>query len=408
MTKKQDQKLTNTQSKLLNIISYYMGISPSKTVYLTLEFLCSELRITQRQLQTVRKGINHIFDSEWRKATKIDGVIRRKVYVFKQKGNLTQEMLNLKVKKPRVSNTYRNKDKLSRTQLKLIDIISPLIEESPNKTIYLPIKFLCESLLITDRQLRTVRKGISHMFVSKWRNIIKVDGLILRNIYIFTKVGNLTLPPSNLKKSELLISNKEEKNFNKNIDLKSKFFNFKNSYSKAKTLSEMIPSIDNKICEELRSKSGRPFSDNFITQLVLKMSKNPKVKATFNYLKGFIAYMVEVLKHEKHDAVKTGNVNFKFKDNIPVNNNEQQETPEPLKLPDGVWGDICQKLVDIHGQSLYKNWFSKLTPVINEETKTLEIKASNSFVQQWIEDNYKNIIEKITITMGLKFKEIIL
>ncbi len=316
MIKKQDQKLNNTQSKLLKIISYYMGISPSKTVYLTLEFLCSELRITQRQLQTVRKGINHIFDSEWRKATKIDGVIRRKVYVFKQKGNLTQEMLNLKVKKPRVSNTYRNKDKLSRTQLKLIDIISPLIEESPNKTIYLPIKFLCESLLITDRQLRTVRKGISHMFVSKWRNIIKVDGLILRNIYIFTKVGNLTLPPSNLKKSELLISNKEEKNLNKNIDLKSKFFNFKNSYSKPKTLSEMIPSIDNKICDELRSKSGRPFSDNFITQLVLKMSKNPKVKATFNYLKGFIAYMTKVLIHEKHDAVKTENTNFKFRANI--------------------------------------------------------------------------------------------
>lgn len=327
MTKKQDQKLTNTQSKLLKIISYYMEISPSKTVYLTLEFLCTELRITQRQLQTVRKGINHIFDSKWRKATKIDGVIRRKVYVFKQKGNLTQEMLNLKVKKPRVSNTYRNKDKLSRTQLKLIDIISPLIEESPNKTIYLPIKFLCESLLITDRQLRTVRKGISHMFVSKWRNIIKVDGLILRNIYIFTKVGNLTLPPSNLKKSELLISNKEEKNFNKNIDLKSKFFNFKNSYSKAKTLSEMIPSIDNKICEELRSKSGRPFSDNFITQLVLKMSKNPKVKATFNYLKGFIAYMVKVLQHEKHDAVKTGNVDFKFKVNIiTASNNRPNKT----------------------------------------------------------------------------------
>lgn len=316
MTKKQDQKLTNTQLKLLKIISYYMEISPSKTVYLTLEFLCSELEITQRQLQTVRKGINHIFDSKWRKATKIDGIIRRKVYVFKQKGNLTQEMLNLKVKKPRVFDKYCNKDKLTRTQLKLIDIISPLIEESPNKTIYLPIKFLCESLLITDRQLRTVRKGISHMFVSKWRNIIKVDGVILRNIYIFTKVGNLTLPPSNLKKSELLTSNKEDKNINKNIDQKSKSFYFKNSYSKAKTLSEMIPSIDNKICDELRSKSGRPFSNNFITQLVLKMSKNPKVKATFNYLKGFIAYMTKVLIHEKHDAVKTENTNFKFKANI--------------------------------------------------------------------------------------------
>jgi hypothetical protein len=213
MIKKQNQKLTNTQSKLLKIICYYMGISPSKTVYLTLEFLCSELEITDRQLRTVRKDISHIFDSKWRKATKIDGIMRKNVYVFK------------------------------------------VVQNNLGKT-------------------------------------------------------------SELESPKLPTSNKEEKNLNKNIDLKSKFFNFKNSYSKAKTLSEMIPSIDNKICDELRSKSGRPFSNNFITQLVLKMSKNPKVKATFNYLKGFIAYMVKVLQYEKHDAVKTENIDFKFKINI--------------------------------------------------------------------------------------------
>lgn len=226
MTKKQDQNLTNTQLKLLKIISYYMGISPSKTVYLTLEFLCSELDITDRQLRTIRNKISHIFDSKWRKATKINGIIRKNVYVFKVSQN----------------------------------------------------------------------------------NLCKTSDL-----------ESLRLPTFN----------KEEKNFNKNTDLKSKFFNFKNSYSKAKTLSEMIPSIDNKICDELRSKSGRPFSNNFITQLVLKMSKNPKVKATFNYLKGFIAYMVKVLQHEKHDAVKTGNIDFKFKINI---NTTSDNKPNKTKV----------------------------------------------------------------------------
>lgn len=226
MIKKQDQKLTNTQSKLLKIISYYMGISPSKTVYLTLEFLCTELDITDRQLRTVRKDIGHIFDSKWRKATKIDGVIKKNVYVFK------------------------------------------VAQNNLGKT-------------------------------------------------------------SELESPKLPTSNKEKKNLNKNIDLKSKFFNFKNYYSKPKTLSEMIPSIDNKICDELRSKSGRPFSDNFITQLILKMSKNPRVKATFNYLKGFIAYMVKVLQHEKHDAVKTGNIDFKFKINITTDSDNK---PNKIKV----------------------------------------------------------------------------
>jgi hypothetical protein len=204
--------------------------------------------------------------------------------------------------------------KLTNTQSKLLKIISYYMEISPSKTVYLTLEFLCSELDITDRQLRTVRKEISYMFNSKWRKATKINGVVKRNVYVFKRFEYKT---SDLEDIKLPTSNKEEKNFNKNIDLKSKSsFNFKNSYSEAKTLSEMIPLIDNKICDELRSKSGRPFSNNFITQLVLKMSKNPKVKATFTYLKGFIAYMTKVLIHEKHDAVKTENINFKFKANI--------------------------------------------------------------------------------------------
>jgi hypothetical protein len=210
----------------------------------------------------------------------------------------------------------KSNQKLTNTQLKFLKIISCYMGISPSKTVYLPLKLLCSELDVTDRQLRTVRKGVSHLFDSKWRKVTKIDGVIRKNVYVFKPIENNLYKTSELKGQKLPTSNKEDNNLNKNIDLKSKSFDFKNSYSKAKTLSEMILSIDNKICDELRSKSGRPFSNNFITQLVLKMSKNPKVKATFNYLKGFIAYMTKVLIHEKHDAVKTENINFKFKANI--------------------------------------------------------------------------------------------
>lgn len=295
--------------------------------------------------------------------------------------------------------------KPTKSESKLLDIISYYIEKSLSKTVYLSLEFLCTELKITDRQLRTIRKRISYIFASKWRKATKIDGIIRKNVYVFKQVGSFTLPTSELKISKLPTSNIEDNNLYKNIDLKSESF-FKNSYSEAKTLADMLPLINHGTCNELRSKSGRPFSDNFIIQLVLKMSKNPKITATFNYLKGFIAYMAKALQYEKHDAVKTGNINFRFKDNIPVNNNEQQEQhklPEPLKLPEGTWGNICQKLVRVYDQYTYKNWFSKLTPVIDEQTKTIELKTSSTFVKSWIESNYEDTLRKIIVKFRMEF-----
>lgn len=302
----------------------------------------------------------------------------------------------------------QQEQKLTNTQLKLLNIIFYYMKKSPSKTVCLSLEFLCSKLKITDRQLRTIRHEISHIFLSKWRKATKIDGVIRKNVYVFKQVGNLTLPTSELKTEKLPNSNIEDNNnLNKEIDqISLSFSNFKNSLTKAKTLSDMIPLIDNTICDELRSKSGRPFSDNFIIQLVLKMSKNPKITATFNYLKGFIAYMTKALQYEKHDAVKTENINFRFKANIPVNNNEpqeQQKLPEPLKLPGGVWGDICQKLVDVYDQYAYRNWFSKLTPIIDEQNRTIELKTSSTFVKSWIESNYEDTLRKFIVEFRMEF-----
>lgn len=184
------------------------------------------------------------------------------------------------------------------------------------------------------------------------------------------------------------------------------------AYDKPKTLADMLPSIDRATCDELRSRSGRSFTDNFIIQLVLKMSKNPKITARFDYKNGFIAYMAGALRYELHDAVKTGNINFRLKANIPVNNNETPERqkppetlkPEPLKLPEGTWGDICHRLIAVYDEYVYRNWLSKLTPVIDDSSRFITLQAPNSFIRQQIETNYGDSIKKLTESMGLEFK----
>ena len=362
-------------------------------------------------------------------------------------------------------NNSRDKP-LTESQLKLVAIIYALIEKSDNRVTYFSLEFLCTKLKITDRQLRTVRKAISHIFHSKWKKAIKIKGIRRENIYVFSytcrgkiileatdkyyksiKLGS-TLPISynkyeNNKKNidhesnSFLISEevKIEENTTseivlfpkepvKTVKLKKRLLNKPKkttkaqakakvykpfAYAKPKTLTDMLPLIDPVTCDELRSKSGRPFSDNFIIQLVLKMSKNPKITASFDYKNGFIAYMVRALRYEKHDAVKTGNINFTFKANIPVNSNELQEQQRPfelLRLPEGIWGDICQKLIVIYDEYVYKNWFSKLVPIIDEQNKTIELKAPNSFVKQWVKDNYGEVIMNIIKNLGLEFREL--
>jgi len=359
------------------------------------------------------------------------------------------------------------KDKpLTESQLKLVAIIYALIEKSDNRFTYFSLDFLCKKLKITDRQLRTVRKAISHIFHSKWRKAIKIKGIRRENIYVFSytcrgkiileatdkyyksvKLGS-TLPISynkyeNNKKNidhestSFLISEevKIEENTTseiflfpkesiKPVKLKKRLLNKRKkttktqakakvykpfAYAKPKTLTDMLPLIDRVTCDELRSKSGRPFSDNFIIQLVLKMSKNPKITASFDYKNGFIAYMVRALRYEKHDAVKTGNINFRFKANIPANSDAHQEQQRPLellKLPEGIWGDICQKLIVIYDEYAYRNWCNKLVPIIDEKARTIELKAPNLFVKQWIETNYRDMIKEIAKSLGLELKEI--
>ena len=215
----------------------------------------------------------------------------------------------------------------------------------------------------------------------------------------------IIFPKEPVKLKKLLLNKRKKPT---NAEKKAKVYK-PFAYARPKNLADMLPLIDHATCDELRSKSGRPFSDNFIIQLVLKMSNNPKIKASFDYKNGFIAYMARALRYEKHDAVKTENINFRFKANIPANSDEHQEQQKHLKilkLPEGIWGDICQKLIVIYDEYAYRNWFSKLTPVIDKEAKTIELKAPNLFVKQWVKDNYGEVIINIIKDLGFELKEI--
>jgi chromosomal replication initiation ATPase DnaA len=63
-------------------------------------------------------------------------------------------------------------------------------------------------------------------------------------------------------------------------------------------------------------------------------------------------------------------------------------------------------LIKTYGIHIYNNWFSKLIPVINEDAKTIVLKAPNLFIQQWVETNYGEGIRNIIKKLGLELKEL--
>lgn len=281
-------------------------------------------------------------------------------------------------------------------------------------------------------------------------------------------------------------------------------------YSKPKSLNDMHLLLDQPVFDELRSKSGREFSNNFIAQRVLAMSKKPKLASrSFKTRQGFIEYMACVLRNELHNSIKTGSLDFRllanimaadrayqeqerflteiensrqvtpewhFKkklasvlerskaydilsmcQNIKVHENsvvmslkgflelseldkqivlqqakavyetsstkgeykfidkleivfaEQEQYSEPINqpqqeivLPQGVWGNVLQKLIEEFGKNTYKNWFSKLTATVDELNKTMTLKAPSESAKDWIESRYQGTMERIASISGFK------
>ncbi|MBP9778389.1 MAG: hypothetical protein KBD25_04320 [Rickettsiaceae bacterium] len=46
--------------------------------------------------------------------------------------------------------------------------------------------------------------------------------------------------------------------------------------------------------------------------------------------------------------------------------------------------------------------------IIDEQNKTIELKAPNSFIKQWIETSYRDSILKVLKSLGSELKEIII
>ena len=73
----------------------------------------------------------------------------------------------------------------------------------------------------------------------------------------------------------------------------------------------------------------------------------------------------------------------------------------------GVWGKIRQSLINYYGYSgasLDNAWFSKLTAEEDENSKSLSLKAPSTFIRDWIQRNYLQLINTICLKENYQLK----
>ena len=242
--------------------------------------------------------------------------------------------------------------KLTETELKIISLVSTLIERSSLGLAYFSLDYLCAKLGITDRQLRTVRKNINHIFLSKWRKATRINGVLKKNVYVFSYtlqgrglLGNSAkyykiiklgsgLPTSINKDENNIIKDRSSEssfceNSKKEVTKKTVLVNARKKptnqerkariyspkfkqYDKPKTLSDHYP-LTTEECLELQSRSGRDFTLNAMNEILLDMSRKPKEsKHLFPSKAAFMTYMSKVYRYEGRDVVKTANLGFKI------------------------------------------------------------------------------------------------
>ena len=222
---------------------------------------------------------------------------------------------------------------ITRKEQDLLADISNMIKASPNGLAYLSHEGLSRLTGNNKRQNNVMRKNLSRILQSKWKKKIKIDGVVRNKVIIFryTTEGEAILDNPrkyyNKIKAGILVPisiYKDGKNIIKNRSSESTVFQNSNSlqakvyspkfkqYEQPKTLAEHYP-LTAEECSELQSRSGRKFTLNAMNEILLDMSRKPKLQERrFASKAQFLAYMTIVYRLEERDAVKTANTGFKI------------------------------------------------------------------------------------------------
>ena len=298
-----NKTLTDKELEYIALINGFLKNSPEAVEYFSQEYLCNRLNICERQLRRIRKNTSHVFKTKWRKRPKTYRGTLENVYAIRPTQYTVFLLKETKYYKS-IKLGHQCPTSIYKDEKNIKDRSNTQARESISCN---------NSSFVNSKENNTPAETIS--LVSEKECCFENTDSNQQTSVIETKIGKFR-------------SNKRRKKTNSEIKLKKAKLATELKphkakiirpvfYPKPKSLADMNSLLDQETYDDLRSGSGRDFSNNFIAQRLLAMSKKRSLaNHNFKTRKGFVSYMSLVLEHELYDAVKTASVGFRLKANI--------------------------------------------------------------------------------------------
>ena len=299
------------QSKAVSLLSTIVfKLQKNEVVVLNHNYLSRITDCEKDQNVNLLKQLDDILDIEFNAKIIINGKVRRNSYVIKhtEKGHAILEKAEV---------LLAHKHFVGKVAVTPVEKTSTEGEKSSPCTEFFPPSYLYkEKVLENNRSSESNFLDNSDFSINqpKTSNLVETEKEVLAE----EGGGEATIHSLKPNKAQHSIKSSNQRKNITNADIKSrkaKLLRFK-QYAEPKNLADHYPLTDAD-CSILQSKSGREFETNAINEILLAMSKKPKlVGRTYPSKACFLSYMSKVIRYEKRDAVKTSNSAFKINANL--------------------------------------------------------------------------------------------
>lgn len=383
--------LTDKELEYVALMNGFLKNARFGVEYFALDFLCSELGVTERHLRRIRTNTSHVFITKWRKATRSYKGKLENVYAIRPTEHtvfLLGETNYYKSEYNSFANNYVQNVKLGH------QCPTSIYKDENNINIRSRANFSNSNLNSKNTSTELVEnssgvaKGVSLNSSANKQTLEQAETLHEPQVVETTSPTPATVTPIRTKArpaNKRKTKTREEQKQRKTCHVVNNGF-----LGKGKHLSEVQPYLTDEICEKLRSGSGRAFTNKAIKEITKAIAASDKgAQAFFYHINGLVAYLIPALIREKRCPEKT--------------NSENYYTLAGMSEEDKLWHQHEKYLAEVEEEAIRhvnpKNHFRAKLANALEHAKAYEFLMA--FVNAEMQDNCL----KITLNKAVELSE---